>query len=489
MTSAVILRPGSSPAIPTYESICTRTLINCQGTYTILSGSLALPEVVQAMSDATRQYVHMDELMNHVGTWLAERTGAEWGLVTDGCAAALCQVTAACVAGTDPEKMARLPDCTGMKNEVLVQSDHRHVYDHAMRMVGAKMVEVVTQAELEGGISDRTAMFAFLGDASDRGQISLRDMAEIGHGYGIPTLVDAAAERPDVPNRYLRDGADAVAYSGGKCLRGPQAAGLVLGRKELLQAAYLHGAPHHGLGRPMKVGKEEIMGLLAAVEMWLHRDHEAEWKRWEGMLHHIAEGVTSIPTVRTEIVQPGGRSNVAPTLSIRWDTSHVPITSREAQRRLAEGTPSIEIPLRGEGLSVMPYMMEPGEEQILAQRLREILTDAVAHGQITSSAVPAAVNVTGTWTIHLRFLREEARHAVTLEQEGDRLSGRLRGQFSTSDVQGTVRGTEIEMRTVLRHEASSVSYTYTGKVEGDAMSGSVDLGEYGTAEWTAKLGG
>ena len=236
----------------------------------------------------------------------------------------------------------------------------------------------------------------------------------------------------------------------------------------------------------MKVGKEEIMGLLAAVEMWLHRDHEAEWKMWEDMLHHIAEGVTSIPTVRTEIVQPGGRSNVAPTLSIQWDTARVPIASREVQRRLAEGTPSIEIPLRGEGLSVMPYMMEPGEEQIVAQCLREILTDAVAHDQIPSSAVPAAVNVTGSWTIHLRFLRGEARHAVTLEQDGDLLSGRVRGQFSTSDVQGTVRGTEIEMRAVLRHEASSVSYTYTGKVEGDAMRGTAGLGEYWTAEWTAR---
>ena len=485
MTSAVIFRPGSSPAIPTYESMGVRTLINCQGTYTILSGSLALPEVVQAMSDATCQYVHMDELMDRVGAWLAERTGAEWGLVTAGCAAALCQVTAACVAGTDPEKMARLPDCTGMKNEVIVQSCHRHVYDHAIRMVGVNMVEVVTLADLEAAISDRTAMFAFLGDAADRGQISLRDMTEIGHRHGIPTLVDAAAERPDVPNRYLQDRADAVAYSGGKCLRGPQATGLVLGRKDLLKAAYLHGAPHHALGRPMKVGKEEIMALLAAVELWLCRDHEAEWKMWEAMLHHIAETIASIPTVRTEIVQPG-RSNVAPTLSISWDTTRVPITSREVQRRLAEGTPSIEMPLRGEGLSVMPYMMEPGEEQIVAQRLREILEDAVAHGQIAPSVAPAAVNVAGTWTLRLRFLYGEAVHTVTLEQDGDRLSGRYRGQFSTSDVQGSVHGTEIEMRAALRHEASSVFYAYTGQVDGDTMRGTVDLGEYWTAEWTAE---
>lgn len=487
MTSAAILRPGARPAIPTYESMGVRTLINCRGTYTIISGSLALSEAAQAMSEATRQYVHMDELMDRVGAWLAERTGAEWGLITAGCAAALCQVTAACVAGADPEKMARLPDCTGMKNEVITQACHRHVYDHAIRMVGVHMVVVVTRADLEAAISDRTAMFAFFGDAADRGQISLRDMADIGHCHGIPILVDAAAERPDVPNRYLEDGADAVAYSGGKCLRGPQATGLVLGRKDLLQAAYLHGAPHHALGRPMKVGKEEIMALLAAVELWLCRDHEAEWAMWGRMLQHIAEVVTPIPTIRTEIVQPG-RSNVAPMLSIYWDTTHVPIASREVQRRLVQGTPSIEMPLRGEeGVSVMPYMMEPGEEQIVAQRLREILEDAVGHGPLASpSAVPASVNVAGNWTIHIRFLRGEACHAVTLEQDGDRLTGRYRGQFSTSDVQGSVHGTEIEMRAALRHETSSASYAYTGRVEGDSMRGTVELGEYWTAEWSAE---
>ena len=191
----------------------------------------------------------------------------------------------------DPEKIARLPDTTGMKNEVIVQPSHRHVYDHAVRAVGVEMVEVRTMGELENAVGDRTAMLLMKGDVEDRGEISVAEMAACGKARGIPSFVDAAAERPDVPNRYLADGVDAVAYSGGKCLRGPQSSGLVLGRRELLQAAFLNGAPHHSIGRPMKAGKEEVMGLLAAVEQWVARDHEAEWRLWERSLATVAAAV------------------------------------------------------------------------------------------------------------------------------------------------------------------------------------------------------
>ena len=180
-------------AYPTYESLGVRPLINCQGTYTIISGSLILPAVRQAMTTASKQYVHLDELMEAVGTRIGELMQCEWGLVTNGCAAALCQVTAACVAGTDPEKMARLPDTTGMKNQVLVQPSHRHGYDHAVRMVGVEMVEVETLAELNAALSDQTAMLLVFGDAAERGQISVADMAAAGQRHGVPTFVDAAA--------------------------------------------------------------------------------------------------------------------------------------------------------------------------------------------------------------------------------------------------------------------------------------------------------
>lgn len=358
---------------PTYESIGVRPLINGKGTYTIISGSLILPEVRQAMSEASKRYVNLDELMEGVGARIAELMQCEWGLVTNGCAAALCQITAACIAGTDHDKMQQLPFADGLRNEVLVQPSHRHVYDHAVRMAGAKLIEVETREDLIAALSDRTAMLLVFGDAAERGQISVAAMAEIGHAHGVPTLVDAAAERPDVPNWYLEQGVDAVAYSGGKCLRGPQAAGLVLGRKQLLQAAFMNAAPHHALARPMKVGKEEIMGMLAAVEQWVVRDHQAEWREWERRLAVVAAVVEKFPSVETEINQPG-RSNVAPTLGISWDQAELAISGVDLASQLAAGEPRIEVFSSENGFSVNPYMMETGEEEILVGRLREILT-------------------------------------------------------------------------------------------------------------------
>ena len=360
---------------PTYESIGVRPLINCRGTFTIISGSVILPEVREAIVLASQRYVNIDELMEAVGARIAELMDCEWGLITDGCAAALCQVTAACVAGSDPEKMIRLPDTTGMKNEVIVQTCHRNVYDHAIRMVGVKMIEVDTKAELEAALNDRTAMLFVFGDAEERGQITTKEMADIGHEHGIPTFVDAAAERPDVPNWYLEQGADAVAYSGGKCLRGPQASGLVLGRKDLLQAAFLNGAPHHALARPMKAGKEEIMGLLAAVEQWIKRDHKAEWKDWERRLRVITDAVKDFDSVTTTIRQRG-RSNVAPVLEINWDVETVGISGTAVASQLSAGEPRIELNGNANGISIMPYMMEEGEDKIVADQLGAILNSS-----------------------------------------------------------------------------------------------------------------
>ena len=360
---------------PTYESIGVRPLINCRGTFTIISGSVILPKVREAIVLASQRYVNIDELMEAVGARIAELMDCEWGLITDGCAAALCQVTAACVAGSDPEKMIRLPDTAGMKNEVIVQTCHRNVYDHAIRMVGVKMIEVDTKAELKAALNDRTAMFFVFGDAEERGQITTKEMADIGHEHGIPTFVDAAAERPDVPNWYLEQGADAVAYSGGKCLRGPQASGLVLGRKDLLQAAFLNGAPHHALARPMKAGKEEIMGLLAAVEQWIKRNHKAEWKEWERRLEVITEAVQDFDSVTTSIRQ-STRSNVAPVLQINWDVERVGSSGTEVASQLSAGEPRIELNGNANGISIMPYMMEEGEDEIVAARLSEVLNSS-----------------------------------------------------------------------------------------------------------------
>lgn len=363
----------------TYESIGVRPVINCWGTMTILSGSLMLPEVKAAMEEAGKHYVHMDELMEGAGRKLAELTGAEWGTVSSGAAGAITSATAACMAGADPEKMALLPETTGMKNEVLVHSSHRVVYDRSVWMTGAKMVEVNSADEMEQkAASGKAAMIFVLGEVLDNGRITLEQIVTIAKKQGIPVLVDAAAERPDVPDRYLRAGADLVAYSGGKCMRGPQSAGLLLGRKDLCKAASLNMSPHHGYGRPMKVGKEEIIGLITAVDMWVnHRDHAAERKEFERKLNVIRDRVAKVPTVTAVITQPAGRSNVAPTMEISWDRSRVKIAPDEAFLQLRDGDPRIWTAATGKGLYFMSYMMERGDEIVVARRVAEVLGKAV----------------------------------------------------------------------------------------------------------------
>lgn len=473
---------------PTFEGLDVRPMINCRGTYTIITGSRVLDQVSQAMAEATDHYVHMDELMRRVGERLAELTGAEWGYVSSGCAAALTEVAAACIAGADPERMARLPDTTGMKDEIVMQKAHRNAYDRAIRMTGARIVEARTEADLEAAIGERTAMIAITGDQAHLGQIPVETTIEIGHRHGVPCLVDAAAERPDVPNRYLEMGADAVAYSGGKCLRGPQASGLVLGREDLLWAAYLNGAPHHGLGRPMKAGKEEIMGLLAAVEAWvLGRDHEAEWAMWEGYLETVRAAVIDLPSVRAEVEQPGV-ANVAPTMVISWDQTALRRTPAGVHDALYEGEPRIAVHLMPEGLRIMPYMMEEGEDRIVADRLRELLTAGhEPSAAADESAQPEASDVSGDWIIDVQYTLGSSRHSMILEQAGSELEGTYRSRYSRGEVSGRIHGREVAFQTLLGYQSNTTEYAYTGTYDGKGvMSGTVRLGEFGDAEWRAE---
>src|SRR5262245_49001078 len=304
-----------------YQSIGVRPITNARGTYTILSGSTMLPEVRAAMDAAAQRYVHLDELFEGVGARLATLTGAEWGMVSNGCSAGLTHATAACVAGGNPDLHVRIPDLRGFpKDEAIIPRHSRNVYDAAIRAVGVRVIEVSTPAELEAAIGPRTALIYILaGPNADESQLPTKTLAEIANPKAVPVLVDAAAEILTIPNVHLKAGAAIVAYSGGKCMRGPQAAGLLLGRKDLLKAAWVHSAPHHGFSRGFKVGKEEAIGMLMAVEMWVKRDHDAEWKRWTSWLELVAKRVSGIDGVSTTIVQPRGLSNRMPSLRVLWD--------------------------------------------------------------------------------------------------------------------------------------------------------------------------
>ena len=291
-----------------YESIGVRPLINARGTVTVVGASQMMPEVQQAMDDAVREYVQIDELMDAVGERLGKLTGAEFAYVSCGASAAITAGTAGCVTGGDTDKLWMIPDLTGMKDEVIIPAYSRTAYDAAAKAVGVKMVEVSTLEDLKLAIGPQTAMILVLaGSGSENGPLSLKVISSVAKPLGVPILVDAAAEGLEVPNPHLSQGADLVAYSGGKYLRGPQCAGLLIGRKDLIIASRINAGPNHGFGRGFKVGREEIMGMLAAVEMWFKRDHAGEWKTWVSWANHIMKRLSTIPGVITELVEPKAR--------------------------------------------------------------------------------------------------------------------------------------------------------------------------------------
>jgi len=479
-----------------YRSIGVRPIINARGTFTIITGSQTLPEVKRAMDEASRGYVQMDELAEGVGKRLAEITGAEWGIVTAGCCAALTNCTAAAIAGFNPERMQRLPDLTGMKSEVIIPKYSRNVYDHAIRMLGVKIVDVAERSELESAFNERTAMVYILGGPGDDGPLGTRVMAEVARRKNVPVIVDTAAEILTLkPNVHLERGASAVAYSGGKCIRGPQAAGLLLGEKNWLQAAWANSAPHHAFGRSLKVGKEEIMGMLAAVEMWVKRDHEAEWRQWEAWLGAISDSVKRVDGVTTKITQPSpDLSNRAPRLRIQWDGAKLGITGQEVAKLLADTDPRI-IVAQGTGtrgqtgnmassVSIIPYMLMAGEEKVVADRLYAALSKPPKFEEPAQPEGPT-VSVGGQWDAHLEFGRGSASHTLMLEQDGQKLVGTHHTEFYATDLTGAVAANTVRFQSSWQIQGQRLSYVFSGTADGDKMAGTVNMGEYGETNWTA----
>jgi L-seryl-tRNA(Ser) seleniumtransferase len=307
-------------------------------------------------------------------------------------------------------------------------------------------------------------------------------------------VVDAAAEILTLkPNVHLERGATAVAYSGGKCIRGPQAAGLLLGEKRFLQAAWINSAPHHAFGRSLKVGKEEIMGMLAAVEMWVKRDHKAEWAQWESWLNSIAAAVKRVDGVSTEINQPSADlSNRSPELVVRWDGAKLGITGQELSKIAFDTDPRVTLARAGGDRSgnmasyvaVVPYQMQPGDEKVVAERLFALLSRPPKIAAPTAPA-GAAISVAGLWDAQLDFGYGSARHKLVFEQDGAKLMGTHEGEFAAGDLSGAVAANTIRFQSSLATEGTRVSFQFSGTLEGGQLSGAVTLGEYGEARWTA----
>ncbi len=360
-----------------FNELGVRTFINAAGTYTALTGSLMREETMAAIRYASERYVDLDQLQDKVGERIASLLHCEAATVTAGAASAMTLGTAGVLTGMDEEKVVQLPNVTGMKSEVIIQRAHDVGYTHAIRNTGVKMVYVDSRQELLDAINDKTAMLLFMNFANFDAEVQDEEFVEIGKRHGIPTFNDAAADVPPVENlwKYSDMGFDLVCFSGGKGLRGPQSAGLLLGRKDLIAAARLHAPPRgNTVGRGMKVNKEEVLGMMAALEDYLVRDHTADWKLWQGQIQHISEAAAQVKGVDTRIFVPEIANHV-PTLSITWDEKRVKISPPEARRALQTGHPSIEVK-GGDDILITTWMMRPGEERTVAARVHSILTEA-----------------------------------------------------------------------------------------------------------------
>lgn len=479
-----------------YSLIGVRSFINCCGTRTIHGGTLMLPQVREAMMAASRFFVNMDELMAGAGKRLSMLTGAEWGMVAPGAAACLCHATAACVTGGDPELMFRLPDTSGMKREVVMPRESRFTYDHAIRSVGVTIVEVDNLEEMDAMLNrEQVAMVTLLG--TWEADMTLEAIVDMARTRDVPVLVDAASEHLQSPEPYTSRGANLVAYSGGKYLRGPQPTGLLLGDRDLVEAAWVHAAPHHTLGRAMKIGKEEVMGILAAVEYLLkERDSETEYEGWIADLETIAQYVTRVSGVESKIFA-SDQSDV-PRLEIQWDSDRIGLTGLELREQLLCGDPRIMLDDRGAtdtSIFILPFSLQPGEADIVGIHIR----DALSHAPLPRKEKEREpVDVSGTWEIEIALVRKIAHHRVDIEQNAGVLTGDHQTRWLKNSLNGSVNGDEIVFTSQHRFEGTHLSYRFVGTVSGDEMRGEVEMGssgqsapgplnqrEYGTARWRA----
>ena len=363
-----------------YEELGVTTVINCQGTMTVLGGSVLRPELEAVMAQAGQHFVRILELEVAAGKRIAEMLKLPAGhtaLVTSGAAAAIQSGLAGILTGSNEQFIKQLPDLTGMKSEVIIQKSHRNPFDHQLRSTGVKLVEVETREDLRKAVNAKTAMMHFTNFANAAGKIKVDDWPKLAKEYKLPCMNDAAADTPPVSHLwdYTNMGYDLVTFSGGKAIRGPQCAGLLIGRTELVANALLNNSPHEDtLGRSQKVGKEEVIGMVKALELYLNEDHDALWKNWQSQLDYISEQIMKVPGVTTKFFVPEIANHV-PHMDIAWDAAKISLTPQEVSKLLRESKPSIVLTSGEErpGLSMNSFMLQAGEYKIVADQLVKIL--------------------------------------------------------------------------------------------------------------------
>lgn len=361
-----------------FKELGVTPVINAGVTMTFLSGSLMMPEVLDAINSTCHDFANMFELQDKVGAKIADMLHCEAAMVTSGAACAMVLGTAACITGTDQAKIKMLPNLPGPRPEVIMQKTHRYLFDQAVSTTGAKIIEVEGTAEMEKAFNENTVMALFF-NAADKSSIPREEFLEISKRHKIPAFIDAAADVPPVENlfKFQKMGFDLITFSGGKMIRGPQSAGLLFGRKDLIEAAKLNHSPHEApIGRPMKVNKEEMFGMYAALKSYLERDHKKEWEEWLDRAKRIATVLEKIPTIKTETVVPPGQANVFPSLNVQWDANRIKTTPKDVLAALKSGSPSIVANGRGNILNIGVVLLRPDQVDVVAGRVREILEQA-----------------------------------------------------------------------------------------------------------------
>jgi L-seryl-tRNA(Ser) seleniumtransferase len=378
--SKSITAAPAKPKRDLVKELGLRTFINAAGTYTTMTASLMHDEVLDAINSSAKEFIMYDEVQDKAGEKIAALCHAEAAMVTAGCWSALVLGTAGVLTGMDVQKIALLPNVEGLeKNEVIVQKGHNHGYIHALTNTGIKPVEIETIEDLERAINSKTALMYFLNESSPHGKDYAQRVAGSSKEEYIPTIIDIAADIPPVENlwKYNEMGFDLICVSGGKALRGPQSAGLLYGKRDLIAAARLNAPPRGGnIGRGMKVNKEEILGMYAALDKYVKQDHDKEWKEWEKSIAIIENAAKKVKGVTTEVTVPP-IANHTPALKITWDASQVKITNKEIQDNLRNGNPSIEVMSNADNtINITVFMLKPGQEKIVARRVHEELSKA-----------------------------------------------------------------------------------------------------------------
>lgn len=484
-----------------YTRLGVRPFINCCGTRTVHGGSLMLPAVTRAMVEGSQRFVSLNELILASGRRIAELTGSEAALVTSGGAASLVAATAGAMTKGDPERMLRLPDTSGLPAKVVMPEGARFTYDHAIRTTGARVVQVGDRKALDAELRSGVAMIATIGTKDAELPLKLEDCVAAAAPFGIPVLVDAASEHLEKPSPYLARGASYVAYSGGKYLKGPQSTGLLLGKRPWIEAARLNAAPHHAIGRPMKVSKEEVLGLLAAVEFWAEgRDPAAEKAKWTRDLETIAGHVRRVGTVSAELLPPSKSHEQVPRLKIAWDRMRIGLDGLALRDLLLAHDPKIMLDDRGateNSVFILPFSLEPGEAEIVGAAIAKVL-DATPAAKPPAMEPPAG-DLTGLWLVEIAFAAETTPHRVRFRQSGSVLDGIHATLDLVGPLTGTIAGSNVAFASLHPYEGSNLSYAFTGTLGGDAMSGIVLLGtsgdsapgplnmrEFGSASWQAR---